>query len=76
MAFSNLVKRKEGRVSENAKGKQFKYEEYIIADYLCSNEENTSIEDKKWMFRCKVEDINIRGNQRYVEKSRYLLHFM
>ena len=24
-----------------------------------------SIEDKKWLFKCRVEDLDIRGNQRW-----------
>ena len=46
-AFSDLINRKEGRCSDNAKGKKIKYDEYILAEYLTSHEEDLSIEDKK-----------------------------
>ena len=71
LAFFELIKRKEGRVSENAKGKHIKYEQYNIAYYLSAHEEDITIEDKKWIFKCRVEDINIKGNQRWKYENIY-----
>ena len=64
-AFSYLLKKKEGRNSENAKGKKIIYEEFSIAEYLNPSDENLSIEDKKWLFKCRVEDIEVKGNHRW-----------
>ena len=64
-AFSYLLKKKEGRNSENAKGRHIKYEEFVIAEYLIPSDEVLSIEDKKWLFKCRVEDIEIKGNHRW-----------
>ena len=64
-AFSDLKQRKKGRNLENSKGKQIVYEELIMAEYLISTEEDISIEERKWIFKCRVEDIDIKGNQRW-----------
>ena len=62
---SDLLKRKEGRSSEHDKVKHITYDEHIMPEYLSSNEDNMSIEDKKWLFKCRDEDLDIRGNQRW-----------
>ena len=36
-----------------------------MAEYLVSTEEDLSIEEQKWIFKCRVEDIQIKGNQRW-----------
>ena len=63
-AFSYLLKKKEGRKSENAKGRNIKYEEFAMAEYLCPGDEVLSIEDKRWLFKCRVEDVDVKGNHR------------
>ena len=35
-----------------------------MAEYLCPDTE-ISIEEKKWMFRCRVDDIDVRGNRKW-----------
>ena len=42
-----------------------KYDEYKMAEYLKNTEEDISIEEQKWIFKCRVEYINIKGNQRW-----------
>ena len=46
-AFLDLKKQKEGRISENAKGKKIQYTGLTMAPYLSANEENMSIEEEK-----------------------------
>ena len=36
-----------------------------MADYLCPSDEEISIEEKIWLFKCRVEDINVKGNHRW-----------
>ena len=36
-----------------------------MAEYLCPQEKNISIEEQKWLFKCRVEDMNIKGNARW-----------
>lgn len=55
-AFSYLLERKRGRISDNAKGKCIMYEEFEMSEYLCPHEEYISIKEQKWMFRCRVDD--------------------
>lgn len=64
-AFSDLLRRKEGRNSDNAKGKMIKYTEFKEAEYLSPENEYLTIKEKKWMFKCRVEDIEIKGNHRW-----------
>ena len=63
-AFSYLLGKKNARVSENAKGRNIQYSELSMAEYLCPDIE-ISIEAKKWMFRCRLEDIEVKGNRRW-----------
>ena len=64
-AFLFLLQKKTDRKSDHAKGKQLFYEEFDMAEYLYPGEEQITIEERKWLFKCKVEDIEIRGNQRW-----------
>ena len=61
--FWYLVKNKDRRSSENAKGKLIPYDEYLLADHWMPNNENMFKEDEKWLRKCKVEDLDLRGNQ-------------
>ena len=36
-----------------------------MAEYLIPNSEKISIEERKWIFRCRVDDIDIKGNRRW-----------
>ena len=64
-AFLHLIGRKESRNSKNAKGKKITYEKFVMADYLSPNEEDMSIDEQKWLFNCKVEDIDIKANHKW-----------
>ena len=35
-----------------------------MAEYLSPNEEDMSIDDQKWLFKCRVEDVNVKANHR------------
>ena len=68
-AFSDLIKRKEGRNSDNAKGNKWKYQEFELPEYLGPDNEDMTIEEKKWMFRCRVADIDVKGNHRWKQQN-------
>ena len=36
-----------------------------MPDYLSPNEEDLSIDEQKWIFNCRVEDIQIKGNHQW-----------
>ena len=40
-----------------------------MAEYLYPGDEVLSIEDKKWLFKCRVEDIDVKGNHRWKHKE-------
>ena len=62
-AFERLINKKKSRKSENAKGKNIIYTQLKMADYLTSENVDATIEEKKWIFQCRVEDIEIKGNK-------------
>ena len=68
-AFLYLLQKKSDRKSENAKGKHLVYHEFQIAEYLCPSEADIPIEERKWLFKCRVDDINIKGNQRWKQRD-------
>ena len=61
----NLLDRKENRKSDHAKGKLLNYTEFELAEYISPKDENITIEEQKFTFCCRVEDINIKGNNRW-----------
>ena len=52
--FCELISRKETRTSENAKGRKIVYSELSMPGYLSPSDSDVSIEEKKWMFRCRL----------------------
>ena len=63
--FCSYRKEKRVEFSENAKGKKIVYEEFAMSEYLSPNEEDLTIEEQKWLFSCRVEDIDIKSNNRW-----------
>ena len=64
-AFEKLINKKKSTKSENVKGKNIIYIQLRMADYLNSENVDVTIEEKKWIFQCRVEDIEIKGNKRW-----------
>ena len=56
------------RISEHAKGKDLKYTYLEMAEYL-GPESDMSIEEKKWLLKCRVEDIPVKANRRWQFKN-------
>ena len=63
-AFKWLQDKKKLRISENAKGKELNYTHLEMAEYL-GPDGDMSIEEKKWLSKCRVEDIPIKANRRW-----------
>ena len=40
-----------------------------MADYLCPSDIDISIEEKKWLFKCRIEDIDINANNRWKNRD-------
>ena len=57
-AFSSLLGRKNGRTSDHPKGKLIEYMDFTMAEYLNPNTEQILIEERKSIFRCRVDDID------------------
>ena len=60
--FEHLIARKASGNSERAKGKLLEYNELILSEYLSFNENDLSIDERKWLFKCRIEDIDINTN--------------
>ena len=51
-------------LTENAKGKDLTYTNLKMAEYLGPGSD-IYIDEKKWLFKCRMEDINVKANQRW-----------
>ena len=40
-----------------------------LPEYLGPDNEDMTIEEKKWMFRCRVKDIDVKGNHRWKHQN-------
>ena len=64
-AFIHLIERKSSRNSDREKGKYLEYNELNISDYLIPTENELSIDERKWVFKCRIEDICINTNRKW-----------
>ena len=64
-AFVWLMNKNSSRTSENKKGKHLKYTKLKMAEYLCPSNIDISIDEKKWLFKCRVDDIDLKSNRRW-----------
>ena len=55
---------KNGRTSDHPKGKLIEYMDFTMAEYLSPNTEQILIEERKPIFRCRVDDIDFKENSR------------
>ena len=63
-ALQHLLDRKASRTSVHAKGKAIEYSDLSMAEYLSPSDLDISIDDKKWLFKCRTEDIDLSSNRR------------
>ena len=56
------MEKKESRNSKNSKGKLINYNSLETAAYITSEEKELSIGEKKWLLKCRIEDINLSKN--------------
>ena len=70
-ALEYLLEKKGSRNSEHAKGKLLSYNEMKMADYLSPSQVNISIQEKKWILKFRVEDIDISCNNRWKNENLY-----
>ena len=70
-ALNYLLRKKESRNSDHAKGKHLIYKDMKMADYLYPSDMVISIDEKKWPMKCRLEDIDIGCNFRWKNKNIY-----
>ena len=68
-ALQHLLDRKASRTSVHAKGKAIEYSDLSMAEYLSPSELDISIDDKKWLFKCRTEDIDLSSNRRWMKED-------
>ena len=61
-SFQELLLKKESRKSENARGKNIIYEDLSMQAYLMETDISISLDERKWLFKSRTDDIDIRGN--------------
>ena len=68
-SFSQLLKKKESRTSENAKGRNINYPDHVMQNYLKETSIDLSLDEKKWIFKCRTDDLDIQGNFQWKYKT-------
>ena len=62
ISFQELILEKENRKSEHAKGKNIIYEELSTQTYLMDTDVSISLDERKWLFKRRTDNINIGEN--------------
>ena len=70
-ALDYLLGKKESRNSDHSKGKQLIYNDMKMAGYLSPSDIDISIDEKKWLLKCTLEDIDLSCNFRWKNKNIY-----
>ena len=70
-ALEYLLEKQGSRNSEHAKGKLLSYDELKMAEFLSPSQVDISIEEKKWLIKCRFEDIDISCNNRWKNENLY-----
>ena len=73
-AFEYLINKKDERKSDNAKGKYLVNEQLEMAEYLTPMEEDLSISEKKWLLKCRIEDIQISDTRKWNNENEPCMH--
>ena len=68
-AFEYLLDKKLSRNSERAKGKLLEYCDFEMSEYLTPIDHDISIDDRKWLFQCRIEDIDLNINRKWNNES-------
>ena len=64
-SFQYLLEKNKSRKFENAIGKDIEYSEVKMAEYLNSTETDMSIDEKKWLLKCRIENIDLIPNRKW-----------
>lgn len=68
-AFKELLMKKENRKSENARGRNIIYEEFAMQNYLMETDIEISLDERKWLFKSRTDDIDIRANYKWKHEA-------
>ena len=75
LALKWLIDKKSRRKSENAEGKQLKYFELKMTSYLMPSDTDMTIDDKKWAFKCRITDIEVKANKRWQKPHMLIMQY-
>ena len=62
VSFQELIMKKESKKCKNAKGKNIIYEELSTQTYLLDTDVSISLDERKWLFKRRTDDIDIGEN--------------
>ena len=68
MAFKTPIKKKESRNLVHSKGRKIQYSDLLMAEYLSPSDVDISIDEKKWLFKVRTEDIDLKSNRRWMKE--------
>ena len=63
--FLYLMNKKISRNSDRAKGKYLEYNELDMAKYLTPMDYEISIDKNKWLFQCRIKDVDLYTNRKW-----------
>ena len=46
-----------------------------MSEYLSSNENNLSIDERKWLLKCRIEDIDINTNRKWNNEESSCMNY-
>ena len=61
-AFRELLEKKSSRIAKNSRGKHIKHEKLLMQEYLTETDVKLSCDDRKWLFKCRTSDIDLKVN--------------
>ena len=61
-AFIELIERKDKSVSEYVRRTLTKYEELDMQEYLLKTRMNFTLDEQKWNFKCRTNNIDLKAN--------------
>ena len=61
-------------MAENSSGKHIKYEKLLMQEYLTETDVKLSCDDRKWLFKCRTNDIDLKANSSRDMSSTLVFH--
>ena len=70
VAFKYLMQKKVSRNSDRSKGKCLEYSCLEMSECLTSMHNELSIDERKWIIKCRIEDIDLNTNRKWNNEDK------